>query len=54
MPDTTTDTEPCPVCDGRVNHVVRNGYRNTWDTDIQFWVCTTDESDWMYVHTEER
>lgn len=43
----------CPVCGDTYNHRVDNGYRNYWPTGVKFEVCTTDDSDEMYVHTQE-
>lgn len=44
--------EVCPVCSEPFNHVVDNGYRNTWPQVTQFWVCTPTDSDHVYVHTD--
>ena len=60
MPNKTMNdnTETCPVCDETYNHRIENGYRNGWPTEggdvatIKFEVCTTSDSDTMYVHTK--
>ena len=45
------EEEPCPVCGDELNHIVPNGYRNHWDGSVaQTAICTTEDSDWMYVH----
>lgn len=46
--------EVCPVCDEEYNHFVDNGHRNSWPTDLaKVAVCTTEDSDWMFVHVTE-
>lgn len=47
------DIEQCPVCEEDVNHVIANGFRNTWPPIAKVWVCTPEDSDWMFVHVSE-
>lgn len=56
---TTDNNKICPVCNETYNHYIDNGYRNGWPTEdeeniatIKFEVCTPNDSDYMYVHTE--
>lgn len=48
----TIDMDKCPVCNEAYNHRVDNGYRNRWPSTVSFEVCTPDDSDTMYVHTQ--
>jgi len=43
----------CPKCEKPFNHLVTNGYRNRWiGSANDFAVCTTADSERMYVHTD--
>ena len=44
--------EVCPKCGEPFNHWIPNGYRNSWPTDVDFEICTTDETERVYVHTQ--
>lgn len=50
--DDTERLELCPKCGERFNHWIDNGFRNTWPKGVDFEVCTTDESERMFVHTQ--
>lgn len=43
-------TGQCPVCGEELNHKITNGYRN-WYSFKNVPICTTDDSDTMYVHS---
>jgi hypothetical protein len=42
----------CPKCGEPFNHWVDNGFRNTWPKGVDFEVCTTDDSERVFVHTQ--
>jgi len=42
----------CPQCGETYKHRIQNGYRNAWIGDVDFEVCTTADSEDMYVHTQ--
>jgi hypothetical protein len=54
--DTSTDDiqrlEVCPKCGDSFNHWIDNGFKNTWPKGVDFEVCTTDDSERMFVHTQ--
>lgn len=42
----------CPKCNEPFNHWVPNGYRDAWPKDADFEVCTTEDSERMFVHVQ--
>jgi uncharacterized membrane protein len=49
--DDIENDAPCPICGEKVNHVIRNGYRNQWPplNGKRVTVCT-DDRPVMFVH----